>query len=460
MKRKATAILMILIYLNLAISYSVEAISVQEVIDKIYIEKDDKIYKEIVDINYEEDILKNQKFYEFLQEEYNISFESTDDVDEDFVEKNLELLNEFVNYLNKEGIMNELVDDSFQEEFENSNREDGENDGYSSSFSEEILEDNSILVSENNNSGDESNSIFQEHIDFDESYTISNIEDNDYECINNEINLDKYKSNINNLDDETLVVDDLLQDNIISKSILPYNNKNYINHEEQTGEGGNELDLVDLENKKDNNSSSNIKVNISDLEITKNSNEELKITFKIDNDLDLKEDQNDLKIYIGNNTKGKEILLTKNKALNKYLYLENITSISGEILELGKDDTLLGGVYTVILSDEEQKKLKDVGLENLIVKVEADFNNKSSSVVGYLKKEESSYDEDIKKDEDKNSLSVISSNNNESSVKNSDNAKNTLPKTGVVVNNILVLFGETLLVLLGIFLLKYKKIEP
>ena len=208
----------------------------------------------------------------------------------------------------------------------------------------------------------------------------------------------------------------------------------------------------------DENNYSDYKVNVLDLEVTKDNNE-LKITFKLDNDLDLKNKNNDLKIYIANNTtNNKEILVTKDKSLNDYLFLKNITSISGEVLKLGKDDTLLDGVYTVILSNEEQQKLNSLGLENLIVKVEAIFNNNSSSVIGYLKKNniiEDSNSGDV--EESKDSLSIINSNNKDSDT-SGNNTESTLPKTGIFLGNYLILEVGVLSVLLGCFLVRCKKI--
>lgn len=440
MKKRFTAILMIFIFLNLFISYNVNAISLQEVMENIDLEKDDK---ELDDMNCNGNVLTVERFCEFLQEKYNISFENTNEVNEEFVENNLELFNEFRDYLNKENIVDEFINDSFQEKFEFSNKH--ENVDY-----DDLLEDNSILDNEDSNNINESKEILKECID-NEYCTISYIDDND-KYMTDEINLDKYKSYIDNSDDKILVADSSLQNNIISKSVLP-NNENYINDEEK-------IDVLNLENKNADNPLSNIKISVSDLEIAKNNHEELKITFKIDNSLDLKEDKNNLRIYIANNSSNKEILITKDKSLDEYLYLENTTSISGDILKLGKGDTLLDGMYTVILSDEEQEKVRSIGLENLIVKVEAYCNDKSSSAVGYLKEKdtlEENNSGDVKEDESKSSFLAIDS-SNKNSDENKNNTKNTLPKTGMFLGSYLILDVGIFMFLLGTFLVKYKKI--
>ncbi len=208
----------------------------------------------------------------------------------------------------------------------------------------------------------------------------------------------------------------------------------------------------------------NNEVNISDLEIIKTSDDSLKINFKIDNDLDLKDNKKDLKIYIASKiTEDRKIIIFKDKSQEKYLLLNDIISLSGKDIALGKDDYLSTGSYTVIFSDDEMKSIKNIGLENIIVKIEADFNDKSSSIIGDLKENndalESNNNKDASKDiegESKNLLSIIDSGD---SKENEKNTEYKLPKTGIFPSNYLTSGLGILLILQGILMLKKRKIE-
>ena len=200
------------------------------------------------------------------------------------------------------------------------------------------------------------------------------------------------------------------------------------------------------------------KVNVSNLEIIKE-NDKLKITFKIDSNLDLKNEKNDLKIYIGNKKMDNKILITKDKNIEKYLYLENITSIFGDILKFGKDDILVDGMYTVILSDEEQKELNSVGLENLIIKAQVNSDNKVSSVVGYLKEEIALENSNLNSLNDKDETPLLIAESDSENEKSQKDIANTLPKTGIFPVNYLSLYVGIFMFLLGSFFIGYKKID-
>ena len=135
-----------------------------------------------------------------------------------------------------------------------------------------------------------------------------------------------------------------------------------------------------------------------------------------------------------------------------------MASISGSIFKLGKNDALIGGIYTVILSDEEQEDLNSIGLENLVVKVQVTSEDKVNSVVGYLKENSSleNRGENISKEKSEDSLLAIDSDNKNE--EKQGGTPNTLPKTGVFLWNYLTLGTGIFMLLLGGMLIRYKKI--
>lgn len=467
MKKRSIAILMLFIFLNLSISYDVRGITLQDVI----LEKDDvqeaKFYEELIEVNeldsnldyekqgelegsdYDKYFLELENIYDFLNEYCNTYTEDIHEVYDEVLKKNLDILREAINYLNKKDL-EDLINEEIKEKIKFLDHIEFNNIDEIKNILEEI-----ILYYKDTNLGN-MESIFQETK---EEYVIDNeldINIRDEDSYYKDAMYTEYISNLYedeevNESDEMLLASTLLQENTNSKIILNSEARETLEEDElKVREISTEDNGKDEEN--------NYSLNISSLQVTKGSNEELKITFKIDNDLDLKNENNDLKVYIGNkNGNNTKILITKDKTLEKYLYLENVTSLSGEALKLGKDDTLLDGMYTVVLSDEEQEKLNGVGLENLVVKVEAIFNNKSSSLVGYLKDDiiEGSTTGVVEKKGSQEANSIMVNSNNEG---DENSTKDVLPKTGTFLRNYLILVVGILSVLLGSFLIRYKKI--
>lgn len=464
MKKKYIATLMLFMFLGLIIPYDAYGVSLSDIVlenDKNetelceeLVEINDNLdygsFQDINDLEYYKYFLELKGIYDFLSEYCDVYSENTQKVEEEVLNENLTILNSLINYLDKNSYLQDLINDEVKEKFEALS----ENEVINLNEIKDILE-NIILFYEDNKEADEVINVFEEIYESKEEYIVGKELNTATEDENNYCENSMCTEYIYDLGEYENVYEDKanLWKNILNSREVEDNYKRKVVSNEE------ELNILKT-SAQDNveNKNSDYKVNVLDLEITKDNTNKLKITFKIDNDLDLKNENNDLKIYIANNTTGnKEILITKDKTLEKYLYLENVISLSGEALKLGKDDTLLDGVYTVVLSDKEQEQLNGVGLENLIVKVEVIFNSKSSSLVGYLKDDtiESSSNENIEEKESQESNSITTSTNNE---KNENSNKEVLPKTGIFLGNYLSLAVGILSILLGSFLVGYKKI--
>lgn len=473
MKKKCMTIFILSMFLGLISPYNVYGDSISSIIlDKS--KEEIEVYKELTEIkeintylNYDEfENIKDLEYYQWLLkikeidyflDEYYSNYDDKSEIDKEILNENLTILNNIINYLDENFYSQDLIENGIKDKIENLNENLNENQVVDFYEIKDILQN--IILSYKNHE-DYIDNIFQENKEFQEEY----IEDKEIDEIiktgDNYCEGIMYTEDICDLDgsenindgEETLIETDLSQNILSTREIVgSYKGEDVSIKEELNILKANIQDSAE-------NKDVDYKVNALDLEVTKDSNNKLKITFKIDSDLDLKNENNDLKIYIGNKSgNNTEILIIKNKTLDKYLYLENVTNLSGGALKLGKDDTLLDGVYAVILSDEEEEKLRDVGLENLVIKVEAIFNNKPSSLVGYLKGNtmEGSSSEDIQEKESEESNSIITSTNNE---KSESSVKDVLPKTGMFLERYLILVVGILSILLGSFLVRHKKI--
>ena len=453
MKKKGSFfLLMIPIFLNLAMPYEVKAINLKEIItkDNLSKSKENKIMKPVDENNLDDNLVFEEK-YDDVQEDCNIYFQ---DMEKEYYSSIIDEKHEAID--SGDDIKN--IEDSFFLQGDNQSEDrdnvlDSEEQNKIYRESEEDGKDK-ILIDELKILWDETQN--------DDLFIIQNNELEasniiEYEKVEGENNNKKDLSN--NVNDEEIGIslsafyeeekdakDNILNSNIGARSIL--DNKNL-----ETTEIISELRETSLK--------------LSDLEITKDDNENLKVTFKMDNDLDLKDDKQDLKVYIADNTtQSKKVIISKDKSEEKYLTLDGVTDLSGKNVTLGKDDYLSKGNYTVIFSSEEMNRLKNIGLENLVLKVEADFNGKTKSIIGVLKDsdalEESDILEDdgenIKENENKNSLlSVVDSDNKNK--ENKDNTESILPKTGMLINNFLIISVGVLFILSGVLELKKSKIE-
>lgn len=416
MKKKYRVILVIFMVINILPTCSVKGNNLIEIID------DNIDLVEIESEKLEHDILKTKDFYKFLLERYNKLSENIDEVNEEIKEE-LEVLNEFLSYL-------KTIEDI--NDFKNNNLQDEENiEFYNYDLVKKILNNHNIV---------------QEYIEFYRTY-------NDYEFSENNKDIDEEDEKIeikeHNFYEECN--GDLQENSSLTDSQIF--NGNLSDNAQENIVGVEKIKALDLQ--KSSESLENTKVNVSNLKIT-NNNHEFKITFTIDNELNLADEKNNLKIYIANNSSdNKKILITKDKNLDKYVYLENMTNLSGEILKFGKNDKLSEGTYAVIFTKEELENLNNIGLENLVVKVQADSCDASSSEFGYLEKKnlQTTNKEDVKDSKNAKDNEIKSS-----ETKNTETNNKSLPKTGTVFSSYFGLVVGITSIFLGSLLLKFKKV--
>lgn len=444
MKKKSRVIVLLLVFLIFFISNNALGVEIENILEReeVYENKDyeelQKINNELDDnkeekidiLNYSKCILEIERLYDLLNGDYsNYNYE---EIVDEFLQVNLNDLNDIIRYLNDIHVVN----DEIKEKIIDLN--DGKiNTVYEiTDILEKIIlyytdykfeEDKCMELNNKESTELENTHMHDEIIYAKDSYDINEI--------NNSLDIENSIQNV-----ETS--EELLSDNRV-KEVSERDNSNII---------------YSADTKNVNKNEESYKVNVSNLEIIKE-NDKLKITFKIDSNLDLKNEKNDLKICIGNKKMDNKILITKDKNIEKYLYLENITSISGDILKFGKDDILVDGMYTVILSDEEQKELNSVGLENLIIKAQVNSDNKVSSVVGYLKEEIALENSNLNSLNDKDETPLLIAESNSENEKSQKDIANTLPKTGIFPVNCLSLYVGIFMFLLGSFFIGYKKID-
>ena len=420
MKKKSRVIVLLLVFLIFFISNNALGVEIENILEReeVYENKDyeelQKINNELDDnkeekidiLNYSKCILEIERLYDLLNGDYsNYNYE---EIVDEFLQVNLNDLNDIIRYLNDIHVVN----DEIKEKITDLN--DGKiNTVYEiTDILEKIIlyytdykfeEDKCMELNNKESTELENTHMHDEIIYAKDSYDINEI--------NNSLDIENSIQNV-----ETS--EELLSDNRV-KEVSERDNSNII---------------YSADTKNVNKNEESYKVNVSNLEIIKE-NDKLKITFKIDSNLDLKNEKNDLKIYIANKKMDNKILITKDKNIEKYLYLENITSISGDILKFGKDDVLVDGMYTVILNDEEQKELNSVGLENLIIKVQVNSDNKVSSVVGYLKEEIALENSNLNSLNDKNKTPLLIAESDSKNEKSQKDIANTLPKTGILPVN-------------------------
>lgn len=439
MKNKFLAILMLFVFSGLFISYDVQGSVLQDAIQKEET-KENKDSKELIDIEnksndslnsdegqdvytleYNKYFLELEKLYDLLNEVYDTYINNKNDINNEFLQENLENLKSIISYLDT---LDDLDNETKQQiKFLNETE-------FTNIFEIKNATEKLILLCKNNN-------IFN-----DKDCNFKDIEDEELKknLIEKETNINiEDKSHSNNLNDIYNLVEDE-SDNSGEESLEIVKLLN------------NDIAKTQLDDKEvnENNDEKIYKVNISNLEVLKENNK-LKIAFKIDNSLDLKNEKNNLKIYIANNSMpNKEILITKDKSLDKYLCLENVTSLSGEILRFGKNDILSEGRYSVVLTEDELEKLNNIGLENLVVKVQVDSYDISNSAIGYLEKDDKEKTNDLKVNKQEE-VKV-------SEVKNTETIKKSLPKTGTIFDNFFSLGIGGLSILTGSLLLKFKKV--
>lgn len=355
MKKKSRVIVLLLVFLIFFISNNALGVEIENILEReeVYENKDyeelqkinnqlDDNKEEKIDIlNYSKCILEIERLYDLLNGDYtNYNYE---EIVDEFLQVNLNDLNDIIRYLNDIHVVNDEIKEKITDL----------NDGKINTVYEitDVLEKIILYYTDYK---------FEEN----ECMELNNKESTELEDTDMHDGMiytkDSYDINeINN----SLDIENSIQNVETSEELLSDNRIREVSER-------NDSDIIySADTKNVNKNEESYKVNVSNLEIIKE-NDKLKITFKIDSNLDLKNEKNDLKIYIANKKMDNKILITKDKNIEKYLYLENITSISGDILKFGKDDVLVDGMYTVILNDEEQKELNSVGLENLIIKVQ------------------------------------------------------------------------------------------
>ena len=467
MKKRSIAILIIFIFLSLFISYDVQGIILQDIIEEEIQEGENhNKLKEINDelniilgdneikngdiLDYHEYFLEFKRLYNLLDENHDIYHKDTEKTDDELFQEDLKALGDILNYLgNIDSLSNEI-----KERIRSLNER-----GLSNIYEiKDILEEVFLYYKD---SGADNEEIYnfeelqeEENIGYIEKNIVeTEIGMNDENTYNSILYMEEAESvgEFENIDEEkSLDTSNLIKNAINSQDLLNDDVVEEVSY-------GEDMNIYNINTESTERVKDDYRVNVSNLEIIKD-NDKLKITFKIDNNLDLKKEKNDLKIYIANNKKNNEILITKNKSLEEYLYIEDMASISGSIFKLGKNDALIGGIYTVILSDEEQEDLNSIGLENLVVKVQVTSEDKVNSVVGYLKENSSleNRGENISKEKSEDSLLAIDSDNKNE--EKQGGTPNTLPKTGVFLWNYLTLGTGIFMLLLGGMLIRYKKI--
>ncbi|WP_058993370.1 hypothetical protein [Sarcina ventriculi] len=444
MKKKSRVIVLLLVFLIFFISNNALGVEIENILEReeVYENKDyeelQKINNELDDnkeekidiLNYSKCILEIERLYDLLNGDYsNYNYE---EIVDEFLQVNLNDLNDIIRYLNDIHVVNDEIKEKIIDL----------NDGKINTVYEitDILEKIILYYTDYK---------FEE----DKCMELNNKESTELENthMHDEIIYAKDSYDINEINN-SLDVENSIQNVETSEELLSDNRVRKVS------ERDNSNIIYSADTKNVNKNEESYKVNVSNLEIIKE-NDKLKITFKIDSNLDLKNEKNDLKIYIGNKKMDNKILITKDKNIEKYLYLENITSISGDILKFGKDDILVDGMYTVILSDEEQKELNSVGLENLIIKAQVNSDNKVSSVVGYLKEEIALENSNLNSLNDKNETPLLIAESDSENEKSQKDIANTLPKTGIFPVNCLSLYVGIFMFLLGSFFIGYKKID-
>lgn len=444
MKKKSRVIVLLLVFLIFFISNNALGVEIENILEReeVYENKDyeelQKINNELDDnkeekidiLNYSKCILEIERLYDLLNGDYsNYNYE---EIVDEFLQVNLNDLNDIIRYLNDMHVVNDEIKEKIIDL----------NDGKINTVYEitDILEKIILYYTDYK---------FEE----DKCMELNNKESTELEDthMHDEIIYVKDSYDINEINN-SLDIENSIQNVETSEELLSDNRVR------EVSERDNSNIIYSADTKNVNKNEESYKVNVSNLEIIKE-NDKLKITFKIDSNLDLKNEKNDLKIYIGNKKMDNKILITKDKNIEKYLYLENITSISGDILKFGKDDILVDGMYTVILSNEEQKELNSVGLENLIIKAQVNSDNKVSSVVGYLKEEIALENSNLNSLNDKDETPLLIAESDSENEKSQKDIANTLPKTGIFPVNYLSLYVGIFMFLLGSFFIVYKKID-
>ena len=285
MKKKSRVIVLLLVFLIFFISNNALGVEIENILEReeVYENKDYEELQEInnelddnkeekIDIlNYSKCILEIERLYDLFNGDYsNYNYE---EIVDEFLQVNLNDLNDIIRYLNDIHVVNDEIKEKIIDL----------NDGKINTVYEitDILEKIILYYTDYKFEEDkcmelnnkESIELEDTHMHDEIIYTKDSYDINE---INNSLDIENSIQNV-----ETS--EELLSDNRV-REVSERNNSNII---------------YSADTKNVNKNEESYKVNVSNLEIIKE-NDKLKITFKIDSNLDLKNEKNDLKIYIGN----------------------------------------------------------------------------------------------------------------------------------------------------------------
>ena len=283
MKKKSRVIVLLLVFLIFFISNNALGVEIENILEReeVYENKDYEELQEInnelddnkeekIDIlNYSKCILEIERLYDLLNGDYsNYNYE---EIVDEFLQVNLNDLNDIIRYLNDIHVVNDEIKEKIIDL----------NDGKINTVYEitDILEKIILYYTDYKFEEDkcmelnnkESIELEDTHMHDEIIYTKDSYDINE---INNSLDIENSIQNV-----ETS--EELLSDNRV-REVSERNNSNII---------------YSADTKNVNKNEESYKVNVSNLEIIKE-NDKLKITFKIDSNLDLKNEKNDLKIYI------------------------------------------------------------------------------------------------------------------------------------------------------------------